>query len=87
MTLSPNEKQAIIKYRVDKSQATFNEAIDNAKLQNWSLVANRLYYSTFYLVLALNLLNGEPSKTHNGSFALFSKRYIQTPNRVCFGGG
>lgn len=78
MQLSQEEIQAIIDYRIEKSRLTFKEAEDNAILGNWSLVANRLYYTIFYLALALNLKNGEPSKTHNGTFSIFSKNYIAT---------
>lgn len=76
MTLFPDEKTAIINYRVEKAFQTLKEAVDNANLRNWSLTANRLYYATFYMVLAINLSNDESSKTHAGAFNLFSLRYI-----------
>lgn len=78
MTLNRDEKNAIIQYRIEKSDLTFKEAKDNAALGNWSLTANRLYYSTFYLALAINLSYGEISKTHNGTFSIFSKNFIAT---------
>lgn len=76
MTLASDERKSIIEYRKEKSYATLKEAIDNASLGNWSLAANRLYYSVFYMVLAVNLSHGESAKTHNGTFNLFSKTYI-----------
>lgn len=76
MTLTTDDKEAVIAYRIEKSRQTMKEAIDNVSLGNWSLAANRLYYATFYLVLAINLSDGESSKTHNGTFNLFSKNYI-----------
>lgn len=78
MTLNRDEKNAIIQYRIEKSDLTFKEAQDNASLGNWSLTANRLYYSAFYLALAINLSQGEISKTHNGTFSIFSKNFIAT---------
>lgn len=78
MTLSNTDKDDIINYRIEKSNQTLKEAIDNASLGNWSLAANRLYYSTFYLVLAINLKNGIVTKTHNGTFSSFSKEFIAT---------
>lgn len=78
MTLSIEEKKAIIDYRIEKSKQTFKEAVENAQLGNWSLVANRLYYSIFYITLALNLNNGDTAKSHAGTFSLFSKRFIHT---------
>ena len=78
MTLTKQEKEAIINYRVEKSLQTFKEAKENAQLGNWSLAANRLYYSIFYMALAINLNAGDFARTHNGTFNLFSQRYIAT---------
>ncbi|MDE6436867.1 MAG: HEPN domain-containing protein [Muribaculaceae bacterium] len=76
MTLNKEEKDAIIAYRIEKSQMAMKEAVDNSQLKNWSLTANRLYYAAFYMALAINLSNGDISKTHNGTYNLFSKKYI-----------
>lgn len=76
MTLASEERKAVIEYRKEKSYSALKEAVDNASLGNWSLAANRLYYAVFYMVLAVNLNNGESAKTHNGTFSIFSKRYI-----------
>lgn len=78
MTLSIEERNTIIAYRIEKAVRTLKEAKDNAALGNWSLAANRLYYAVFYMALAINLGNGNSSKTHNGTFSLFSKQYIAT---------
>ena len=78
MGLSPEEIAAIISYRVEKSGQAFKEANDNAGLGNWSLTVNRLYYSVFYVALAINLKNQEMAKTHNGVYNLFNKKYIAT---------
>lgn len=78
MPLSINEKKDIIDYRVEKAYQTLKEAKDNAALGNWSLTANRLYYATFYMALAINLNNGESSKTHNRTFNIISRRYLAT---------
>ena len=68
MTLEREERDAVISYRIEKSRQTFKEAVDNVSMGNWSLAANRLYYATFYMALAINLSNGDYSKTHNGTF-------------------
>lgn len=74
--LSPTDRTALVEYRLAKARLTLKEAEDNLKLGNWNLAVNRLYYSVFYAVLALNLKNGEITKTHSGAFTVFSKRYI-----------
>lgn len=48
MSLSIDEKKAIIAYRIQKAKATMIEAQDNAKLGHWNLVSNRLYYAAFH---------------------------------------
>lgn len=78
MTLTQQEKEAIINYRIEKSMQTLKEAKENAQLGNWCLAANRLYYSIFYMAMALNLSAGDYARTHNGTFNLFSQRYIAT---------
>lgn len=76
MTLSSSEKDAILEYRIERSQQALKEAKDNASLGNWNLAVNRLYYSVFYMALAINLNNGDSARTHNGVYNIFCKRYI-----------
>ncbi|MBQ6276552.1 MAG: hypothetical protein IJK62_07600 [Bacteroidales bacterium] len=53
MGLSAEERNAIVKYRVEKADNAFIEANDNAKLNHWTLTANRLYYACFHISTAL----------------------------------
>lgn len=76
MTLLSSEKDAILKYRIERANQAFKEAKDNASLGNWNLAVNRLYYAVFYMALAINLYNGDSARTHNGVYSLFCKRYI-----------
>ncbi len=76
MSLSIDEKQSIINYRIERSYQSLKEAKDNALMENWNLSVNRLYYATFYMALALNLSNGNSAKTHNGVYSIFCKQYI-----------
>lgn len=76
MNLSPEEIKAIIEYRIEKSAQALNEAKDNAKLGNWSLVVNRLYYAVFYMALAILLKHNNLAKSHNGTYQMFNKEFI-----------
>ena len=67
MPLKSDDKRSIIAYRIEKSAKTMIEAQDNAKLGHWSLSANRLYYSMFYMVAALLLEKGIHFKSHAGA--------------------
>lgn len=78
MTLSIQEKSAIINYRIERSYQALKEAKDNISMKNWNLAVNRLYYATFYMALAVNLHKGEVAKTHSGVYNIFCKQYIAT---------
>lgn len=78
MTLSTEEKKLLIDYRVEKSDATFLEAVKTAELGFYSLAINRLYYSVFYLSLAVNIKNGDTARTHSGVYNLICRRFGAT---------
>ena len=71
-------KNDIIRYRLEKSQVTFNEAKSLASNGFWNGAANRLYYSCFYSVIALLAKDDIPASTHNGVRTEFFRRYIKT---------
>ena len=58
MPLSIEEKKSIIAYRVQKADSVFIEASDNATMNHWNLVANRLYYAVFHMASALLIDKG-----------------------------
>ena len=55
MTLTPEDRQAIIDYRIERSHATMKEVEFIVTGKFWNLAANRLYYSVFYICEALLL--------------------------------
>lgn len=78
MTLTSEEKNDIIQYRIEKSLQALKEARDNISMDNWNLAVNRLYYATFYMAIAVNLSKGETAKSHSGVFSIIAKNYIAT---------
>ena len=75
MPLSIEEKKSIIAYRVQKAASGFVEASDNATMNNWNLVANRLYYAVFHMASALLIDKGFTSKTHSGVICLLGQEF------------
>lgn len=55
-----------IKYRVDRAEITFQDAVILYNTKSWNSCINRLYYASFYMVNALLLINEIEAKTHNG---------------------
>jgi uncharacterized protein (UPF0332 family) len=72
------QKEDLIKYRLEKSATTFNEAKALAESGFWGGCANRLYYSCFYCVIALLAKDDITASTHNGVRTEFFKLYIKT---------
>jgi uncharacterized protein (UPF0332 family) len=73
-----NDKQELIEYRISRSKETFEEALLLASNNHWNAVANRLYYSCFYIVNALLIKNDLSYSSHNGVKTEFHKSYVKT---------
>ena len=78
MPLEKEDKKSIIKYRIEKSHKTMIEARDCATMGHWTLAANRLYYSLFYISNALLVDKGIFAKTHAGVIAKINEHFIKT---------
>lgn len=48
MSLSAEERKAIIEYRMERALSTFDEAKKILGLNLYNLTANRLYYTVYY---------------------------------------
>lgn len=51
MTISSRDEY--IRYRFQRAEESFEEALILAKEHRWNAVINRLYYACFYAVIAL----------------------------------
>ncbi|MCL5991140.1 MAG: HEPN domain-containing protein [Bacteroidetes bacterium] len=67
----------LVKYRLQKSEDTLNDAVYLAIGKKWNSSANRLYYSAYYSVQALLMCHELSSKTHKGARQLFHQNFIQ----------
>lgn len=76
MSLTNEERDAIVFYRIQKAKETLNEAEGIAQLGFWNAVANRLYYSCYYMTTALLIYNGHSAQTHSGAIRLFGLNFV-----------
>ncbi|MDX9769440.1 MAG: HEPN domain-containing protein [Tenuifilaceae bacterium] len=67
-----------IKYRIERAWDTLDDARILAANNKWNSAINRLYYATYYAVMALLLKNGLKTGTHNGAKTNFTKHFIKT---------
>ena len=75
MSISQRE---LVYYRLSRAFETYDDAILLAENLKWNSAINRLYYSAFYAVSALILLENKSTFTHNGVKTSFSENFIKT---------
>ncbi len=76
--LTPDERNALVKYRFERSRETLVEADYNAEGGYFNTAVNRLYYSAYYAAAALMLAAGLNSSTHAGIRTLLSLHFVKT---------
>ena len=78
MSLSKEERKAIVEFRIEKAFRAFNEAKGVIQLGYWETIANRLYYAAYNAASALLIANGDSAQSHSGVIHLFGLRFIKT---------
>ena len=73
-----NNRSDYIKYRLQRAEDSYSDAIILAEKERWNSVINRLYYACFYAVIALLLKNDIETQTHDGSRTQFGLKFIKT---------
>ena len=76
--LTDEERETLVKYRIEKSSETLQEARDCGSMNHWTLAANRLYYSAYYASSALLIQNGIIAKSHEGVLGMIGQNFVIT---------
>ncbi len=71
------DKFDLIKYRLHRARDTYDDAKILAEKEKWNSAINRLYYATYYAVIALLLSNDLKPTTHNGAKSKFNEHFIK----------
>ena len=58
MSLSDEERRAIVLYRIEKATAALDDIRKVLPLEMWSIIANRMYYALYYAASALLIHDG-----------------------------
>jgi len=72
------ERQEYAKYRIESAHKTFNAAKVLADNGFWNSAVNRLYYSLFYAVNALLVINEIQTKSHSATKSQFLLFFVKT---------
>ncbi len=72
------ERMEYVDYRLKSAWKTFEAAKILAENQYWNSAVNRLYYSLYYAVNALLVLNEIQTKSHSSTKSQFSLYFVKT---------
>ncbi|RZD17478.1 MAG: HEPN domain-containing protein [Candidatus Acididesulfobacter diazotrophicus] len=78
MTLGTNEKEALIKYRMDRANETIVEAKQAYESGHLNLAVNRIYYACFYSAEALMLTRDFSTNNHGRLKGEFNKVFVHS---------
>lgn len=78
MSLSEEERRAVVEFRIEKAFRAYEQAKGVIGLKYWETIANRLYYAAYNAVSALLIANGDTAQTHSGVIHLFGQNFIKT---------
>lgn len=78
MSLTEEERLAIVLYRIEKAQKALEEIHKVLPLEVWSIIANRMYYALYYAASALLISDAHQVSTHKGVISLLNQYYVRT---------
>ena len=77
MSLSYDERKAIVEFRIEKARRALEQAQGVVELQYWETIANRLYYAAYNAVSALLIAYGHTAHSHDGVIHLFGLHFVK----------
>jgi len=72
------ERNELVKYRLSKAKNTIDEVEILLENKLWNTALNRLYYASYYAVIALLVNNEIQVQTHAGVRQMFGLHFIKT---------
>ena len=76
MTLQKEDKQALINYKIERSELALEAAIREFEAEDMFTASNRIYYACFYSTEALMLTKDLSFKDHGRLKGEFNKRFV-----------
>lgn len=76
--LTEQDRREIVRYRIEKAQRTYHEAVGSIESGFVETAANRLYYAAYYAVSALLVSFKYEASTHNGIIQMFGMAFLKT---------
>lgn len=77
MSLTDEERSAIVDYRIEKAYGTLADIRQLVPLAMWGIIASRMYYALYYAATALLINDGNKVSTHKGVIAMVNLNYVK----------
>lgn len=77
MSLSFDERKAVVEFRIEKALRAFEQAQGVVELQYWETIANHLYYAAYNAVSAMLIAYGYTAHSHDGVIHLFGQHFVK----------
>jgi uncharacterized protein (UPF0332 family) len=78
----PEKRKSYVQFRMESAYKTHEAAKLLFEKGFWNSSVNRLYYSVFYAVTALLVLEGIQTKTHASVKSQFSQRFVNQESQI-----
>lgn len=78
MSLSEEERNALVTLQMEKARTFLQQADEMYVLKYWDIASNRYYYACFHAVQALLIKHGLTCRTHDGLIGCFGLNFIKT---------
>lgn len=78
MGLTNDERNSLVKLRMDKAKRLLDEAEQMYSMQLWDMTANRIYYACFHAAQALLVCYDLSAHTHTGTLGVFGMNFVRT---------
>ena len=76
--MTSENSEAYIRYRLQRAKGSLEEASLLTDNERWNAAINRLYYSCFYMAIALLLEHDIKVKSHDGVRLQFGLMFVKT---------
>ena len=78
MSMTAEERKAIVSYRLERADSTFSDTQKLIELGMCATAANRLYYSFYYAASALLISKALITHTHAGLQTMMHLHFVKT---------
>lgn len=76
-TLSPEDRIALVKYRMERADAAMQEAEYSAQGGWYNLAVSRLYYACYYAAVAVLISKSVETQSHSGVRAMMALHLVK----------